>query len=237
MDIAAIAKTCGFDWLFIDMEHGSFSLDVAAQISCAALPLGITPLVRVPGHEHHHASRALDNGAQGVILPHVETAEQARLAVSHCRYPPLGSRSVSGAQPQFAFRSSPLAQSTAMANAETLLIVMLESALGIQNAEAIAAVPGVDVLMIGASDLSMELGIPGQLTHARIEEAFRHVIAACQKHRVHPGMGGIHDTAQMETFIRLGMRFVLGGSDLRFMMAAAEERARFLQAFEKGLLS
>ncbi len=230
MDIAAIAKTCGFDWLFIDMEHGAFGLDVAAEISSAALPLGITPLVRVPGQEHHHASRALDNGAQGVILPHVETAEQARLAVSHCRYPPLGSRSVSGAQPQFAFRSVPLAQSTAMANAETLLIVMLESSLGIDNAEAIAAVPGVDVLMIGASDLSMEFGIPGQLTHGRIEEAFRQVISACQKHGVHPGMGGIHDTAQMGKFVRLGMRFVLGGSDLRFMMAAAEERARFLQS-------
>lgn len=211
------------------MEHGTFDIDVAAQISTAALPLGITPLVRVPGREHHHAARVLDNGAQGVIVPHVETAEEARVAVSHCRYSPLGKRSVSGTQPQFGFRSLSLSESTRLANDETLLVVMLESSLGVENAEAIAAVPGVDVLMIGASDLSVDLGIPGELTHPRIEEAFRRVIAACGKHGIHPGMGGIHDSSQIASFVRLGMRFVLGGSDLRFMMAAAQERARFLR--------
>ncbi|MSQ21594.1 MAG: aldolase [Betaproteobacteria bacterium] len=228
IDIAAIGKTCGFDWLFINMEHGSLDLDTASAIACAALPLGITPLVRVPGKEHHHASRMLDNGAQGIVVPHVETVEEARTAVSNCRYPPQGSRSVAGAQPLFAFRGVPQSQSVSEVNEQTLVVLMLESPKGIENADAIAAAPGVDVLLIGTGDLSMEMGIPGQLTHPRIEEAYQKVIAACRAHGVHPGMGGIHEVALIEKYVRMGMRFVLGGNDLRFLMSAAQERARSL---------
>jgi len=92
VDIATIGKTCGFDWLFIDMEHKSMDVDTAAQISMAALPLGITPIVRVPGKEHHHGSRLLDAGAQGIVVPHVDTIEEAERAVAYCKYPPVGHR-------------------------------------------------------------------------------------------------------------------------------------------------
>src|SRR3990170_3622725 len=78
VDIATVAKTCGFDWLFIDMEHSSMDVDLASQLAMASLGAGITPLVRVPGHEHYHASRLLDNGAQGIVAPHVDTVEWAR---------------------------------------------------------------------------------------------------------------------------------------------------------------
>lgn len=230
IDIAAIGATCGFDWLFIDMEHGSFDLDTASAISCAALPLGITPLVRVPGKEHHHASRMLDNGAQGIVVPHVETAQEAREAVSHCRYPPVGSRSIAGAQPQFAFRSVPQATAVAEADAQTMVIIMLESPLAIENVDAICAVPGVDAVMMGTSDLSLEMGIAGQLDHPRIEQAYARVIQACRKSGVHPGMGGVHDLALVEKFVRMGMRFVLGGNDLRFLMSAGQERAKAMRA-------
>ena len=104
VDIATIAKTCGFDWLFIDMEHSSMDVDLASQLAMASLGAGITPLVRVPGHEHYHASRLLDNGAQGIVAPHVDTVEEAQRIASACRYPPLGHRSIAGAQPQLGFR-------------------------------------------------------------------------------------------------------------------------------------
>ena len=104
VDIASAAATCGFDWLFIDMEHNAMSVDTAAQIAAAAPGMGVTPIVRVPGHEHYHATRLLDNGAQGIVAPHVDDAAQARRIAEACLYPPLGKRSIPGLQPQLAHR-------------------------------------------------------------------------------------------------------------------------------------
>ena len=112
VDIAKAMRTAGFDWLFIDMEHNSMDLDTAVQISVAAQDAGITPVVRVPGYESFHATRALDGGAQGVVVPHVDDAATAARMVSQCRYPPVGHRSVTGALPQRDFRPTPLAEAT-----------------------------------------------------------------------------------------------------------------------------
>jgi 2-keto-3-deoxy-L-rhamnonate aldolase RhmA len=230
VDIATIAKSCGFDWLFIDMEHSSMDVDLASQLAVAALGAGITPLVRVPGHEHYHASRLLDNGAQGIVAPHVDTVEEARRIASACRYPPRGHRSLAGAQPQLGFRSVPVGEAIRLVNEEMLVVVMLETPKAISNAEPIAQVDGVDVLLIGTSDLCAELGIPGQFTDSRVEEAYQRVIAACRRHGKVPGMGGVYEPKLMEKFIGIGMRFILSGSDLSFMMAGARERASFLRS-------
>jgi 2-keto-3-deoxy-L-rhamnonate aldolase RhmA len=230
VDIATIAKTSGFDWLFIDMEHSSMDVDLASQLAMASLAVGITPIVRVPGHEHHHASRLLDNGAQGIVAPHVDTPEEAARIVSACRYPPLGRRSLAGAQPQLGFRAVSMAEAMPLINAETLVVVMLETPTAIANADAIARLPGVDVLLIGTNDLCAEMGIPGQFTEPRIEEAYRAVIAACAKHGKHPGMGGVYEPKLMEKYIGMGMRFILSGSDLSFLMAGARARADVLRS-------
>jgi 2-keto-3-deoxy-L-rhamnonate aldolase RhmA len=229
VDIATIAKTCGFDWLFIDMEHSSMDVDLASQLAMAALGAGITPLVRVPGHEHYHASRLLDNGAQGVVAPHVDTVEEAQRIARACRYPPLGHRSIAGAQPQLGFRTVPVGEATKLVNEITLVVVMLETPKAIANADAIAQVPGVDVLLIGTNDLCAEMGIPGQFTEPRVEDAYRKVIAACAKHGKHPGMGGVYEPKLMVQYIQMGMRMILSGSDLSFMMAGARARADFLR--------
>ncbi|HYC48721.1 MAG TPA: aldolase/citrate lyase family protein [Burkholderiales bacterium] len=231
-DIATIVKTCGFDWVFIDMEHSSMDLDTAAQIATACLPVGLTSIVRVPGKEHHHASRILDAGAQGICVPHVDTAEEAQRAVAHCKYPPVAHRSAMGTLPQFAYRSVPVGEATAAANQETLVMVMLESPTAIENAESIAAVPGIDILLIGTNDLCMELGIPGQFEHPKVEDAYRKVIAACRKHNVHPGMGGAYDPKLLEKYIGYGMRCVLCGGDMTFLMAGARERASFVHGLK-----
>lgn len=230
VDIATIAKTCGFDWLFIDMEHSSMDVDMASQLAMASLGAGVTPIVRVPGHEHYHASRLLDNGAQGVVAPHVDTVEEAQRIARACRYPPLGHRSVAGAQPQLGFRSVPVGEATQAVNELTLVVVMLETPKAIASADAIAQVEGVDVLLIGTNDLCAELGIPGQFTDARVENAYKTVIAACGKHGKYPGMGGVYEPQLMEKYIRMGMRMILSGSDLSFMMAGARARTEFLRA-------
>jgi len=232
VDIATIGKTCGYDWLFIDMEHSSMDLDTAAQIAMASLPVGITPIVRVPGKEHHHASRILDSGAQGIVVPHVDSVEEAERAVAYCKYPPIGHRSAMGVLPQFAYGPVPIGESMPAANAETLVIVMLETPQAIEKADAIAAVPGIDVLLIGTNDLCAELGIPGKFGDPKVEAAYRTVIAACTKHGIHPGMGGVYDPKLMEKYIGYGMRFILSGGDLSFLMAGARERANLLHGLK-----
>ena len=231
-DIAAVAKTCGFDWLFIDMEHNSMDVDTAAQIANGALAVGITPIVRVPGKEHYHATRLLDAGAQGVVVPHVDTAEEAARAVANCKYPPIGHRSMAGAQPQFAFQSVSMGEASDVVNAQTLVIVMVETPQAIANVEAIAAVPGIDSVLIGANDLCAEMGIPSQFGHPDVEAACAKTVAACVKHGVYPGLGGVYEPKLMEKYIGLGMRFILSGSDLSFIMAGARERAKFLNAIK-----
>jgi 2-keto-3-deoxy-L-rhamnonate aldolase RhmA len=228
IDIAAIGKTCGYDWLMIDMEHSGLDLDTASQIAAAALPIGITPIVRVPGKEHHHASRMLDCGAQGVVVPHVDSVEEARHAVSCCKYPPYGHRSLYGLQPQFGFKGLPIADAMRLANDETLVVVMLESPRAIEQVDAIAAVPGVDVLLVGTNDFCAESGIPGEHGHAKVDDAYGKVIAACRKHGKIPGMGGVADHALFQKHIGLGMRFILSGNDIAFLMAGARQRADYL---------
>ncbi len=230
VDIAAVMATCGFDWLFIDLEHGTMPLDIAVQISCAALTAGITPLVRVPSRQYALATRALDGGALGIVMPHVDTAEEAKAIVDHLKYPPLGHRSVAGGQAFLGFRPVPIAEATRTMNAQTLVVVMLETPQAIANADSIAAVPGVDVLLIGTNDLAMEMGIPGEFNHAEIARAYERVIAACRRHNKAPGMGGVYVEDLLAKYIGLGMRMILSGNDLSLIMAGGSQRTKFLRA-------
>jgi 4-hydroxy-2-oxoheptanedioate aldolase len=125
VEIARIAKTAGFDSLYVDMEHSSFSLETTGQICIAALDVGITPLVRVPGVAE--VSRVLDAGALGVIAPHVQSADEARCYVETAKFPPLGQRSAAGPLPHLQYRSFPAAQADKALNDATILIVQFES--------------------------------------------------------------------------------------------------------------
>lgn len=205
-------------------------VDTAAQIAMAALGVGVAPIVRVPGHEHYHATRLLDAGAQGIVVPHVDSSAEAERVVAYCKYPPLGHRSVAGAQPQLAFKSLPTAEAMRLVNEGTLVVVMLETPRAIANAEAIAAVPGIDVLLVGFNDLCAEMGIPGEFSSEKAEAAYAGVVAACLKHGKYPGMGGVYDPKLMQKFIGMGARFVLSGSDVAFMMAGGRERTTFLRS-------
>src|SRR5947208_715946 len=163
VDIAMVAKAGGYDALYVDMEHSPYSIETTSTICAAAIGIGITPLVRVPSHDAHWSSRVLDGGAQGVIVPHVDNRAQAEAVIRNCRFPPLGRRSVMGLGPALGYQAAPLGELNARLNRDTALIVMLETAEGIENAAAIAALPGIDVLLIGSGDLTTDYGIPGQV--------------------------------------------------------------------------
>jgi 2-keto-3-deoxy-L-rhamnonate aldolase RhmA len=229
VEIAPAAKAAGYDWLWLDCEHGTMSLDQAAQIAVAALECGITPVVRVPNGEYSLATRILDNGALGIVIPHVDTAEEAQEVVQRLKYPPIGHRSIGGIGPHYSLRAVPVGEAAAAMNTANLTIVMLETPKAIENVDAIAAVPGIDVLLIGTNDLCAEMGIPGQFTHDRVANSYARMIAACRQHGKHPGMAGIYTESIMQQYIGMGARFVLGGGDAALLMAAATSRAANLR--------
>lgn len=229
MDTGRILAACDYDFAFIDMEHGSMDVDLAAQLSVACHDAGVAPIVRVPGYEHYHATRLLDSGALGITFPHVENAEQARELVSQCKYPPLGHRSVAGSPPQLRFQAIPLAEAAQLVNQNTTIIIMVETPQAVENADAIAAVEGVDVVLIGSNDLLMEMGKPQQFAGPELEGAVKTVVEACKKHGKHPGIGGVYDDENLRKFITMGMRCILCGGDLAMLMAAARARSGFLR--------
>ena len=225
VEIARIAKTAGFDSLYVDLEHASFSLDTTGQICIAALEAGITPLVRVPGIAE--VSRVLDGGALGVIAPHVQSADDARAYVAAAKFPPLGHRSAAGPLPHLHYRGFPVAAANAALNAATLLIVQFESGEALSQAEAIAAVEGVDLVMIGSNDLLADWGLAGQYEHARLRDAYARTIAVCRKHGKHVGIGGLASRPDLATeFVRMGARYVSTGTDLGFLLAACTAKAK-----------
>jgi 4-hydroxy-2-oxoheptanedioate aldolase len=234
VEIAKAMKEAGFDWLFLDLEHGTMSLETASQISQAALDTGIAPIARVPKGEFSIATRLLDNGALGIVIPHVDTAEEARAIVEKLRYLPRGHRGLMSSVPQFDFRAVDVAEMMAALNGANLIIVMLESPRAIENASAIAAVPGIDVLLIGTNDLCVELGVHGQLGHPKVVEAYGRVIAACREHAKWPGMGGVYNEPLMAQYVDMGARFILGGGDLGFLLSGAQKRTAFLHGLVKS---
>jgi 2-keto-3-deoxy-L-rhamnonate aldolase RhmA len=233
VDIAVAAKSCGYDAINVDLEHSVIPESAAAQICVTALHLGITPLVRVPSHDGHYANRLLDAGAMGIVAPHVNSADEARAIVKACKFAPFGERSVAGNWPHLGFQAWPADEVRRLLNATTTVIVMLETPEAIEHADEIAAVPGVDILHVGSTDLCDALGIPGKFTDPAIERSFERVVAACRAHGKYAGAGGLGTaTDVMQKMVRMGVRFVTAGNEWAFMLAAAKQRAGMLRQLE-----
>ncbi len=230
-NIAMIAAACGFDAIYIDLEHNPTSLETAAAICVAALGIGITPIARVSSRDAHDATRILDCGAQGVMVPHVSTVAEARAVVESCRYPPQGHRSASGSGPALGYAARSQGEINNFLNQQTLLIAMLETPEAIENADAIAAVDGIDLLHIGSSDLSTEMGIPGQYNHARMRQAYEATAKAARAHGKWMGVGGVREDLEFQTWLlQLGMRYLTGGSDVGYILSAGRADVKRLRA-------
>jgi 2-keto-3-deoxy-L-rhamnonate aldolase RhmA len=227
VEIVRIAKAAGFDSLYIDLEHSSFTLHTASQISIMALEAGIPALVRVPANTPEYISRVLDGGALGVIAPGVRSASEARAVVAAAKYPPVGSRGLAQGLPQLEFRSVPAAEALPAMNEATLVSVQFESAASLAAMEEIVAVDGVDMVLIGSNDLLADLGLPGQYDHPKLHEAYERTIAACRRRGKHVGVGGLGSRPDLvEKFVKLGARYVSTGTDLAFLVAECARRAR-----------
>ncbi len=232
-DVAVIAAACGFDAIFVDLEHSPMSLETASGICVAAVLAGITPIARVSSQQPIDATRILDSGAQGVMVPHIDTVEQARAIVQNCKYPPLGHRSAFGIGPTLGYRPTPQTTVNSRLNDEVLLVAMLETPQAIDNAEAIAALPGIDVVHIGSLDVSNEMGIPAAYRDPRMWSVFETVAAACKRHGKAMGVGGARGDSKLQAdLISLGVRYLTAGSDVSYLMAAARSEVATLRALK-----
>jgi len=223
-----ILSACGFHWAMIDYEHSPASPHLAHDIALSAIRAGILPLARPSGHDPHEIAGLLTNGALGLVVPHVDTPEQAEKVARAARFAPQGNLSVPGTLAHFGYDKS-LAESCSIFNEEVVVVVMIESREAVRNVEAIAAVPGVDGLFIGGSDLLWDLGLPGRYDAPELQDAVERTCAAASRHGLFAGMGGPRDEKPWQGFLRAGIRMILTENDLSLMMRGARDRRTFFE--------
>ena len=220
-DIARIAKTTGHDFVFVDGQHALYSVETTGHIAQAALGCGVVPMARVRSCDDPDTQVLLDNGIMGIVFPDINTADEAKRAVSRAKFPPIGKRSVSGSYTMFDFRTVSTSDAVTALNEATLVVCMVETAEGLENVDAIAAVEGVDVVHVGSNDLMTSLGKPGQYGTPTHIAALDKVFAAAKKHGKIAGIGGDRNLERQMEFIRKGARFLTTNSDIAFMTAEA----------------
>jgi 2-keto-3-deoxy-L-rhamnonate aldolase RhmA len=219
VEIAAQAAALGFDFLWIEMEHSPVDLATLRNIVLATRGLRAVPFARVPVNELWTAKRVLDAGVLGVIFPFTSTPALAQQAAAACRYPPAGRRG-SGAG-LASFRWPPAEDYYDFADRNVLVTVVIEEVSAVQQIDAIAATPGVDVLFVGPSDLSFSLGFRGQMNHPVVEEAIAKVLSAAQRHGKIPGRLAT-TPAEINRAMDQGFRFLQTSTELSLMAGGAE---------------
>jgi 2-keto-3-deoxy-L-rhamnonate aldolase RhmA len=226
IEICQIAKTAGFDSIYIDLEHCSFSLETTSQLCISSLQIGLAPFVRVPANSPEWISRVMDVGAMGVIAPHIRSAAEAAEVVKYAKFPPYGDRSSSGAMPHMSYKSIPASQLYPIMNQNSVVMVQFESQAALDNAESIIATEGVDIVLIGTNDLTADLGIAGQYDHPMVDQAYKLTIDLCKKYGKWCGVGGLSSRPDLvDKYVKLGARYVSAGTDLAFMLAITSEKA------------
>ncbi|KBZ60905.1 HpcH/HpaI aldolase family protein [Mycobacterium colombiense] len=231
-DIPAVAAACGYDAVYVDLEHTSTSLDAAQMLCVSALGAGISGLVRVPSHDPSVIARVLDGGAVGIIVPHINSKEDAEGIVQAARFPPIGARSISGPNAVSGYAPREAPQLVELLERRTVVAVMVETPEAVEAADSIASVDGVDMILIGPSDLTAAMGIHGQYENAHFHHAVESVAAACRSHGVALGIAGIKSVDLLNRFVRLGLRFISAGTDIGMMTEAATTRAQALRELQ-----
>ena len=228
-DVARIAKSSGHDFLFIDTQHAIFSLETIGHIAQVALGCGVATLVRARSCRDPDVALLLDCGATGIVFPDVNTADDARLAVQTCKFAPIGRRSLLTGYAVFNYKPVPPAQATRILNAHTLVIGMIETVQGLTNIGEIAAIDGVDVLLIGLTDMLADMGRPGAVGDPEIMQAVQRIAAAAQAHGKFCGIGGDSDPTRQAAYIGYGIRFFSLQSDGALLMEGATVAAQCLR--------
>jgi len=208
----AIIAATGADFALFDMEHTGLGFETFKYLAAGCRGLGVAPLVRIPAAEYHFIARALDMGAQGVMVPMVESRSQAERIVASAHYPPRGRRGAAFGMAHDDYLPGAPVDKIRAAEERTLVITQIETEQGLRNVEEIAATPGVDVLWVGHFDLTNFLGIPGQFSHPKYIDAIQRVVAVA---RAHDKLAGFlaADTEWAKTYWDYGFRMLAYGLD------------------------
>jgi len=203
--VARIIAAAGADFIFFDMEHSGWSIETIRMLMATTRAVDVVPIVRPPALEHHLLSGPLDMGAMGLVIPMVETEDQARTIVEYARYPPQGRRGAAFGFAHDDYRGENVSATMKTANEELLLAALVETGRGADNVDRIAAVDGIDVLWVGHFDLTNSLGIPAQFDHPEYLRAVDRILDACRRHGKAAGLmvGSVEDgRASMERGFR-----------------------------------
>lgn len=219
-NVAYMLAQCGFDFFILDNEHGTYSSETVSNIIAAARGAGISVIVRIPEIRRATILKPLDSGAAGLLVPQVNTVDQAKEIIKHAKYPPAGDRGVALRRAHSLYGKPAAAEYLKQANEDTFIAVQAESTKAIENLEEIVSVPGIDCIFVGPFDLSVSLGIPGQVTHPREVEAIDKILEVCQKHNSVAGIL-MFDLAALKPLVEKGMRFVAYSSDISLLADAA----------------
>jgi 2-keto-3-deoxy-L-rhamnonate aldolase RhmA len=231
--ITQIIATAGFDFLYIDMEHSCFSIETVGDLCFAALAAGLVPIVRPAGKDPHLLSRPLDSGAMGLLIPHVDTREEAEGILKAIHFPPWGERGLNLLGPHTNFSRANGEEYVKATHNETLLVVQIESEKGIKNLDQILSVEGVDGAVVGRGDLSSDLGLPGQINHPEVVKRVEMLIAACQRHQKIPGLL-VQDLASAKEWISKGVRLVPYANEVSLLVNAGEHAVKEIRTFAKS---
>jgi 2-keto-3-deoxy-L-rhamnonate aldolase RhmA len=235
--IAVLFARAGFDLFFIDMEHSCFTTETMADMILASRASGICPIVRVPSRlSHDHMSRPLDSGAQGLLIPQIESRDEVENITRWCRYYPAGDRGLALTRMHTFFESGDTPQTMRDLNEELLLCVQIESRKAIENLPDILSVPGVDVALVGPGDLSQSLGDPGNTDNPEHVRACRSVIEMARQHGVVPGIyvGSLENARR---WMEEGMRLIGFSSDIRLILEISRQYARKLREISEEVVS
>lgn len=232
--------TLGFDWLVVDTEHNAIDIRTLSQMFGAIAPSGVAPMVRIPWNTGENIKRVLDAGAWGIVVPMVNSRAEAELAVESSRYPPKGARSVGGGMTGLRFGTTG-GEYLKHADDEILVVIQIEHITGVEHADEILSVPGVDACFIGPNDLAASMGIgvgvPLESDHPQLVEAIEHIRETCVKHGVAPGVhtSGANGVNQR---IAEGFQFLAMASELRYLLSSLNDELGALnwKAAERGLV-
>lgn len=220
LDMAALAAIAGFDFLWVEMEHSPLTLETLRHIVLTTRALPAVPFARVPSQETWLAKRVLDAGVHGVIVPFASTRALASQAAEACRYPPVGRRGSGAALATSTWPdTSPYYDSS---DSNVVVVVMIEEACAVEEAEAIAAIDGVDVLFVGTSDLAFSLGHRGRMDHPAVLRALDRVRDAAVRHGKVVGLPAATPDA-VSRYVQEGFRFFQAPSDLSFFADGARQ--------------
>lgn len=219
--IVKILASSGFDFVIIEMEHTDFSFETVGTLCMLAREAGMTPIVRPPGTmKAHDLTRPLDSGAQGLLLPALETADQVTEAVRATKYHPLGNRPMNLRGPHTDYHAGPAREIIDHLNADTLTVVMVESRTAIDNLDAMLQVEGLDCIMIGPDDLSQDLGVPGEMQSPVLQDAFAEVFGICRNRNVPFGLS-CHSPELAEKWFAKGATWMPYQNDAAMVLNAA----------------